>query len=402
MRSWRVLLLLAAPALAGAAGTLVVGAISGMHGGDLAHLGLLLVPAGIASVVATAAARPLLARSSFRSAMVATSAISALVGVLSLAVLSRLMFVSADDATTVVVLLLYSTAAGAGAAFVLAKSSVDAVHALARTAEALAEGDLGARVGTLRAAPELASLGATIDRMAERLEAAMARVSDVEARRRDLVMAVSHDVRTPLAGLRAMVEAVEDEMASDPETLRRYATEMRRSVDALVGMTDDLFELVQVDAGSIELEAERARLADVVYSVLAACESQAVTKSVAIETRLNGAGEVGCSPRLVRVLQNLVQNAIRHTPADGSVRIEASRDEGVLRVAVEDSGEGVAPESVALVFEPFWRGDSARSGPGAGLGLALAKRIVDGLGGTIALETATPHGARFAVSVPAA
>src|SRR5262249_46470792 len=172
------------------------------------------------------------------------------------------------DATTVVVLLIYSTAAGAGAAFVLAKSSVDAVHRLARTADSLAEGDLSARVGTLAARPELAALGMTIDRMADHLEAAMARVSDVESRRRDLVTAVSHDLRTPLAGLRAMVEAVEDEVVTDPPTLRRYASEMRRSVDALAAMTDDLFELVQGDAGSIEREAERARLADVADSAL--------------------------------------------------------------------------------------------------------------------------------------
>jgi signal transduction histidine kinase len=355
----------------------------------------------LASVVAAAVARPLLARTSFLSTMLAVSAVSAFVGVLSLVVLSRQMFVSAHDATTLVVLLVYSTAAGAGAAFVLAKSSVDAVHVLARTAEALAEGDMSARVGALAAPPELVALGTTIDRMAIRLEAAMARVSDVESRRRDLVIAVSHDLRTPLAGLRAMVEAVEDEVVTDPHTLRRYAAEMRRSVDALVAMTDDLFELVQVDAGSIEREAERARLADVVHSALAACESQAVTKSVAIETRLNGAGEAGCSPRLVRVLQNLVQNAIRHTPADGSVRIEATRGGGMLRVAVEDSGEGITPDAVALVFEPFWRGDPTRSGPGSGLGLALAKRIVDALGGTIDIEQAAPHGARFAVSLPA-
>ena len=400
MRSWRVLLLLAAPAAAGAAAKLAAGALAGMHGGDLAHLAVLLVPAGLAAAVAALVTRPLVAGSSFLSAMVATSAVSAIVGVMSLVVLSRLMFVSGHDATIVVVLLLYSTAAGAGAAFVLAKTSVDAVHRLARTAEALAEGDLGARVGTMQASPELTALGGTIDRMAERLESAITRLSQVEARRRDLVVAVSHDLRTPLAGLRAMVEAVEDEVVTDPGTLRRYASEMRRSVDSLVAMTDDLFELVQIDAGSIERETDRARLADVVHSALAACESQAVTKSVAIETRLNGAGEVGCSPRLVRVLQNLVQNAIRHTPADGSVRIEALSGEGTLRVAVEDSGEGIAPESVPLVFEPFWRGDPTRSGPGTGLGLALTKRIVDALGGTIDVEAAVPHGARFAVSLP--
>jgi signal transduction histidine kinase len=400
MRSWRVLLLLAAPACAGAAATLAAGALAGMHGTDLGRLAALLVPAATAAVVAAVVARPLVARSSFRTTMVATSAISAVVGVVSLVVLSRLMFVSAHDATTVVVLLLYSTAAGAGAAFVLATTSVDAVQRLARTAGALAEGDLRARVGTVRAAPELTALAATIDRMAERVESAMARVSEVESRRRDLVVAVSHDLRTPLAGMRAMVEAVEDGVVTDPDTLRRYAAEMRRSVDALVVMTDDLFELVQIDAGSIEREAERARLADVVHSALAACESQAVTKSVAIETRLNGAGQADCSPRLARVLQNLVQNAIRHTPADGSVRIEATQEDGRLRVAVVDSGEGISPESVPLVFEPFWRGDPTRLGPGSGLGLALAKRIVDALGGTIDVEAAVPHGARFAVSLP--
>jgi two-component system sensor histidine kinase BaeS len=115
---------------------------------------------------------------------------------------------------------------------------------------------------------------------------------------------------------------------------------------------------------------------------------------------LNGAAGASCSIRLARVLQNLLQNAIRHTPADGTVRIEARQDAELLQLSVQDSGEGIPAEAVPRVFEPFWRGDPARSRGGAGLGLALAKRIVEVLGGTIAVESGHPEGARFAVSLP--
>jgi signal transduction histidine kinase len=107
-----------------------------------------------------------------------------------------------------------------------------------------------------------------------------------------------------------------------------------------------------------------------------------------------------CSRRLVRVLQNLLQNAIRHTPADGSVRIEVHRVPSGLEVVVEDSGDGIPPEHLDRVFEPFWRADAARSSEGSGLGLALAKRITEALGGSIAVQSGPSHGARFAVLVP--
>jgi signal transduction histidine kinase len=218
--------------------------------------------------------------------------------------------------------------------------------------------------------------------------------------RRDLVTAVSHDLRTPLAGLRAMAEAIDDGVVDDLPSLRRYAAQMKRSVNSLVVLVDDLFELAQLDAGAIERETERARLIDVVRSAVAACEATALQKGLRLSAELNGAEQAECSPRLVRVLQNLLQNAIRHTPADGSVRIEAHRMPSGLQVAVQDTGEGIAADALTQVFEPFWRGDRARSGEGSGLGLALAKRIVESLGGTIQVESALEHGSRFAVVVP--
>jgi signal transduction histidine kinase len=171
-------------------------------------------------------------------------------------------------------------------------------------------------------------------------------------------------------------------------------------MESLVMLVDDLFELVQLDAGAIEAETERARLEDVVRSAVAAVDAQAADKGLQLETRLDGAEAALTSPRLTRVVQNLLQNAIRHTPADGTVRVEARRGREGLELVVEDTGEGIDAAALERVFEPFWRGDAARTGEGSGLGLALAKRIVEALGGSIKVESAPARGSRFAVLLP--
>jgi two-component system, OmpR family, sensor histidine kinase BaeS len=137
-----------------------------------------------------------------------------------------------------------------------------------------------------------------------------------------------------------------------------------------------------------------------VRSVVDACGPQAAAKGLVVERRLNGAGSAACSPRLERVLQNLLQNAIRHTPPAGTVRIEAHRRPDAVEIVVVDTGEGIPAEALDRVFDPFWRGDPSRSGPGSGLGLALAKRIVKALGGDIRVESAPAAGSRFEVVLP--
>ncbi|HEY7401825.1 MAG TPA: HAMP domain-containing sensor histidine kinase [Actinomycetota bacterium] len=402
MTGWRTLCLVVAVAAAGAAGTLAVGAATGMGSGDLVHLLGLLLPAAAVTVVAAVGSRPLLARASLRQRFVAVALMAIVVALANLAVLTTQMFVSDHDATLVAVLLLYSVGAGVGAALVLARSSSAAVRRLAETAQALGAGDLGVRAGDVGAGPELDTLARTLDAMAAGLEESLERERALEGVRRDLITAVSHDLRTPLASLRAMIEAIDEGVVDDPASMRRYAREMRGSVVQLSGMVDDLFELAQLDAGRIETETHRARLDEVVRTALATVEPAARQKRVALVADLGGAENVPCSPRLTRVLQNLLGNAVRHTPADGTIRIAARRAADRLEVEVEDTGEGIAPEDLARVFEPFFRADPSRSRGGAGLGLALAKRIVETLGGRIGAESTPKRGSRFAVELPIA
>lgn len=402
MSGLRALTLAGGIALTGALATLGIGALAGIPGDELGHLALLLLPAVALSAAIGALVAPLLMRSPLRSRLVAIALVATLVGLANLAVVASLMFLSVHEAVQAGLLLVYSMAAGIGVALAAARTSIGAVDRLAATADRLAEGDLGARVGRLGADSELDRIATALDEMAARLGASLERHRAAEAQRRDLVTAVSHDLRTPLSGLRAMVEAIDEGVVDDPQTIRRYVAEMRGAIDSLVVLVDDLFEFVQLDAGALVAESDMARLDEVVRSAIAACDAQATEKGLALETKLNGAAAVLCSPRITLVIQNLLQNAIRHTPADGTVRVEAHRMRDRLEVVVEDSGEGIEPAALERVFDPFWRGNEARAGPGSGLGLALSKRIVEALGGSIAVESEPARGSRFAIVLPEA
>lgn len=381
-------------------GSLATSALLGMHASETAHIAASLVPAAVATVLAAAAAPRLLRKASASTRMIAAAVIAIVVALANLAALALDMVVEGHDAKALLILLVYALGAGLTVALALARASAPAFARVGRTVEALGEGDLSARVGTLNAGPEMDALGRTLDEMAERLEHIRDRERQVETMRKDLITTVSHDLRTPLASLRAMVEAIDDGVVTDPSSLRRYAIEMRKSVGQLSAMIDDLFELSQIEAGAIEVERRRIRLDEIVRSVVTAVEPHATNKGLALRTDLGGAADAPCSPRMTRVFQNLLMNAVRHTPADGSVSVLARRDGDRIEVAVEDSGEGLAEADVERIFEPFYRADPARSGQGAGLGLALAKRIVEGAGGRISAETKADGGARFSVLLP--
>ncbi|MBA2463453.1 MAG: HAMP domain-containing protein, partial [Nocardioidaceae bacterium] len=323
----RLLLLPAVVTLAGAVGALAVAAALGLRAGAVEQLLGLLGPAILASLAGAAVVDRLLRHASLRQRFGAVAALASCFALANLVVLSWAMFVSLHDAALLGALLVYSAAVGTAVSLLLGRSTAAAVGRLEYAARRLGRGDLTART-TRDEQPavdgggrELDMLARTLDEMAERLQQAQARERHADDVRRDLVSAVSHDLRTPLASLRVMIEAVADEVVDDPASLKRYTFEMSRSVGQLTTLVDDLFELAQLEAGAIAAETRSARFGELVEAALATVAVPAARKGLRLVTDVETAADLTCSPRLERVLLNLVHNAVQHTPADGTVRL---------------------------------------------------------------------------------
>ncbi len=275
---------------AGALAGLGVGALMGMSFGDLAHLLAPLAGSTVVTVATAVAANAALRTTSLRNRFLVVAILGAGVALANLAVMARLMMVSEHDLAIVMLLVVFAAGTAVALALVLASGSTKAVDRLVEGAKRIGDGELEAQIGDLHAGPELDALARSLDDAAGRLRTARDGELQVEQMRRDLIVAVSHDLRTPLASLRAMVEAIDEGVVSDGPTIRRYAEEMRRSVEQLVAMVDDLFELTQLDAGVIRAETKRANLDDVVRSALATIEPAAGLKGLEIVTRSRARG----------------------------------------------------------------------------------------------------------------
>lgn len=223
-----------------------------------------------------------------------------------------------------------------------------------------------------------------------------------EATRRQLVAAVSHDLRTPIASLRLLVEAVDDEIV-DEATRRRYLATMHTHIHSLSAMIDDLFELSRIEAGDIDWSMRQVELAPLVDETVEAMRPEAGAKGVEIRSQL---GEELLPARadpekIQRVLFNLIRNAIRHTPGDGSVTVKGEVARGAVEIEIADTGDGIPAEERERVFDAFFRGgaDASRHSDGAGLGLAVSRAIVETHGGRIWLAPAE-RGTRVRFSLP--
>jgi signal transduction histidine kinase len=214
---------------------------------------------------------------------------------------------------------------------------------------------------------------------------------EIEEARRQLVAAASHDLRTPLASLRLLVESIDDGVATG-ETRDRYLKEIRTHVGVLSDLIDDLFELSRIEAGDISWTMRQVKLRELIGDTVAAMRAPAAERGVSLAAELPPSELLASAnaEKVQRVLFNLIQNAIRHTPADGSVTVRARSAAGGVEVEVADDGEGIPAGDGERVFEAFYRGDAARGEEGAGLGLAISRAIVEAHGGKIWFEDGAP------------
>jgi signal transduction histidine kinase len=340
---------------------------------------------------------------SLRWTLLGTYALASALTFLNVWITARLMFASPHDLMLATVLLLFASGIAMVLGYFLAAAITRRIGQLDLAAREIQEGNLSARVA-VTGSDEIAALAETFNNMAARLQETARKQQELDSLRRELVAWAGHDLRTPLASVRAIVEALADGMVEDPETQQRYLATARRDIQNLSALIDDLFEMAQFDAGGLKLEREPSSLADLISDTLESFSELAARQDVRLEGSLSpGLGHVLMDVQSIgRVLDNLVSNALGHTPAGGRVSITAAPLKGGARVEVADTGEGIPAEVLPHVFDRFYRGDQSRNRAtgGAGLGLAIAKGIVEAHGGEIGVESIPGRGARFYFTLP--
>lgn len=314
------------------------------------------------------------------------------------------MFLSSADTKAVLVILVVAGTVGALTALAMATKLNRAAVAVAGLAASL--GQQPRRAAPVQPIPtrELSTLATQLAEVGDQLHASMLREQSLDSSRRELVAWISHDLRTPLAGIRAMSEALEDEVVSDAETVRRYHRTIRAEVERLTGMVDDLFRLSRIHAGLMDLRVEAASLGDLVSDALSLATPMAEAKGVRLTGQVPD-GEVSvtlATPEFLRILRNLLDNALRHTPQGGQVSVHAGASATEAVVAVRDSCGGIPEAELGRIFDLGYRGDTARSpgsGQRAGLGLAIAQGLVAAHGGHLLVDNEA-QGCCFTVHLP--
>ena len=320
------------------------------------------------------------------------------IAAVAIAIAAQQMFLSQHDLNLLMVVLVFAVATVVAFSVSVSGDLARDLESTAAAAQQLQDGDLSARTGVERS-DEVGTVAAAFDKMAAGLEQRDEERSAEEAARRRFLAAIGHDLRTPLASLRAAVEALEDGIAPDPQ---RYLESMDRDVAVLSSLVDDLFLLSRLEAASIEIEHVPI---DVTVAVDEAIEVMAPVASAAnVHVALDAdhrVSAIGDPNAIGRVVRNLIDNAVRFAPAGSSVVVEVGEDQGAV-VSVTDAGPGFDRAFIDQAFDQFTRDDPSRerSTGGAGLGLAIARGFVEAMGGSIWAEPGP--GGRVAFRLPAA
>lgn len=370
---------------------------------DLPALSVTLAATGWSGLVAWWAIQRWSIGLGFGARMLIFSGLGFAVFVVNMAIAASMMFISTHDLRLLLILCGYALGAAALPSLAFGRSVGSRLEKVGHAAEQIANGDRTARV-RLSGNDDIARLANAFDSMAGRLEEADSRRDAMERSRRDLFAAISHDLRTPLSSFRLMLEALADGVVTDEETTARYLATMTHEVERLSLLIDDLFELARIDGGALRLRLEQTVIDDVVAAAVVGAMPSAEHAKVAVSFQPGPPGTtLNADPqRLTRVLANLLQNAIRHTPPDGSVTVSTNATDAEVLVTVADTGGGIPPSEVAHVFERFYRVDKSRSrvAGGSGLGLSISRGIIEAHGGRIWIDETGSTGTRVMFALP--
>ena len=337
-------------------------------------------------------------------ALFVTYAVGAGLILLTIAATANLMFLSDHDALLVLVIMIYATGVMLVFSYFVASSLSAGITDVTRAADAVRGGDLAARASE-SGRDEISRLARAFNEMTARLALAREQEDQLNQMRRDLIAWVSHDLRTPLTSIRARVEALADGVVRDDE-VARYLASIRADTLALNRLIDDLFDLATADAGGLTLDLMPCEIGDLVSDTVRAMSVVAEQRGVALAGVVpEDMQPVSVSPpRIQRVLNNLIGNALAHTPAGGRIDITAERIDRNIVVSVSDTGEGISPQDLPRVFDRFYRGEQSRKrsdlGGGTGLGLAISRALVEAHHGTISITSALGKGTTVRFSLP--
>jgi signal transduction histidine kinase len=290
--------------------------------------------------------------------------------------------------------------------FFLSHAITSELKELVRGAERISNGDFSTRV-PVTGNDEIAQLSKAFNQMSSRLEQAAIVEKNLESARRNLVAWASHDLRTPLTTIRAMLDAIIDDVVTDPETVNRYLRQSQREIERMSVLINDLFELAQLDAGYKDFDCEWITVSDLVSDILEGFTAKAKSLNIQLSGHVDSdADTLWAAPdKLSRILDNLVSNALRYTGPGGEVHVEATSSDGNIQFKVRDTGAGIPENEIDLIFDRFYRGEKSRvrdekDQAGVGMGLAIVKGLVEAHNGSIEVASMPGEGTTFLLTFP--
>jgi len=344
---------------------------------------------------------------SLRWALLLTSMLAVFLIFINVFVTVRLMYISHHDFILTVALLVYGGLITLVSISAVAHHLIERMKHLSAAADRLAHQDFSTRL-EVRGSDELAQVESLFNQAADALANLELRKQALEQSRRELIAWISHDLKTPLAAIRAMNEAMLDGVVDDAESVTRYHQSIQREVEHVAYLIEDLVQLAAVDAGELVLKRQPTPLHGLVEDVLAQISGQAAQWQIDVRADLpEHLPPLDIAPdKIKRVLYNLLDNALQHTPEGGQVHLRAWQEFPWACLAIHNSGSYIAPHELERIFERFYRGEQARSARrgqrGTGLGLAIARTFVEVHGGKIRASSHPQDGTTFTLSLPLA